>query len=103
MPSREQVERLLANEPDDVFLNFALAMELAKDEDKGPALARFSRVMELDAGYTAAYYQKGRLLLSLSRADEARQVLSAGVQAAQRVGDPHAASEMNDLLQLACR
>ena len=31
MPSREQLEKLLAAEPDDVFLNFGLAMELAQE------------------------------------------------------------------------
>jgi len=30
MPSMEQLEKLLAADPDDVFLNFGLAMALAK-------------------------------------------------------------------------
>lgn len=100
MPSREQIERLLAQEPDDVFLNFGLAMELAKT-DAAAALQRFDRVVSLDPDYTAAYYQKGRLLLGLSRSEEARAVLSAGVQAAVRSGDDHAEHEMRELLASA--
>ena len=59
----EQLERLLAAEPDDAFLNFALAMELAKIERLEDAVARFERAIELDAGYCAAYYQKAKTLL----------------------------------------
>ncbi len=103
MPSREQIEKLLAAEPDDLFLNFALAMELAKGDTKAPALQRFRRVIELDADYSPAYYQQGRLLLTLDRPDEARAVLTAGVEAARRSDDQHAAAEMNELLELACR
>ena len=102
MPSREQLEKLLAAEPDDVFLNFGLAMELAKQEAKEHALERFSRVIQLDANYSAAYYQKGRLLLGMERRDEAREVLAAGVEAAKRIGDTHAETEMRELLELAC-
>ncbi len=60
-------------------------------------------MIELDADYSPAYYQQGRLLLALDRPDEARTVLTAGLEAAQRSGDQHAAAEMNDLLELACR
>ena len=102
MPTREQLEVLLAEDPDDVFLNFGLAMELAKQEPPDPALGRFDRVLELDRDYCAAYYQKGRLLLGLERKDEARAVLTAGVAAARRCGDTHAATEMGELLSLAC-
>ena len=101
MPSREQLEKLLGAEPDDVFLNFALAMELAKGESKEAALERFARVIELDADYVAAYHQQGRLLIGLGRIDEARRALAAGVAAAQRVGDGHTASQMTELLILA--
>jgi tetratricopeptide (TPR) repeat protein len=102
MPSREQLEKLLAAEPEDVFLNFGLAMELAKEGAKDGALQQFSRVIELDENYAAAYYQKGRLLLGLERRDEARAVLSAGVEASRRIGDTHAETEMRELLDLAC-
>jgi len=102
MPTREQLEELLAAEPDDVFLNFGLAMALAREGEQEAALRRFARVTELDADYAAAYYQRGRLLLELKRVDEARQVLTAGVAAARRSGDAHAETEMVDLLNLAC-
>jgi thioredoxin-like negative regulator of GroEL len=103
MPSREQLEKLLAADPEDVFLNFALAMELVKADDSEAALEQFARVTELDPDYNTAYFQRGRLLLSLGRVGDAREVLKAGVAAAERTGDRHAASQMGELLTLACK
>ena len=41
MPSMEQLEELLAADPDDVFLNFGLAMALAKAKRFDESVARF--------------------------------------------------------------
>ena len=78
MPTREQLEKLLAAEPDDVFLNFGLAMELSKSEPKDLALQRFQRVIDLNADYTAAYYQKGRMLLEMGHLEQAIEKLQEG-------------------------
>ena len=101
MPSREQLEKLLAADPDDVFLNFGLAMELAKQEPAEAALQQFDKVISLDADYATAYYHKARLLLDQRRTDEARQALTAGLEAARRTGDTHAEAKMRELLGLA--
>jgi predicted Zn-dependent protease len=98
MPSREQLERLLEKDPDDVFLNFALAMALAKEGSPSQALARFDRVLELDPTYTAAHLQKGTRLIAMGRRDEARLALQTGVTVAKTAGDAHAADEMQKLL-----
>ncbi len=101
MPSKEQLEKLLTADPDDVFLNFGLAMELAKLDVKEPSLEQFDRVIALNPDYSAAYYHKGRLLLLLDRAEDAKEVLRDGLGVCEKIGDAHAASEMGELLQEA--
>lgn len=98
MPSREQIEKLLKAEPDDVFLNFGLAMELSKANLADEAIARFDRVIQLDPTYTAAYYHQGNTLIALGRSEEAKPILRAGVEASRQAGNPHAESEMQALL-----
>ena len=98
MPSREQLEKLLKAEPDDVFLNFGLAMELKKADLTDEAIAQFDRVIQLDPTYTAAYYHKGNTLIALGRNEEAKPILQAGVEATRQAGNPHAESEMQALL-----
>jgi len=91
---------MLEGSPDDVFLNFALAMEHAKAGEHEAALARFIRVGELDPNHTASYFQRAQILIGLGRKPEAKAVLADGIAAAQRAGDKHAASEMSQTLSL---
>jgi predicted Zn-dependent protease len=98
MSRREKIEKLLEKEPDDVFLNFGLAMELVKENEPEDALARFDRVLQLDPRYHAAHFHKGSTLIALGRADEARRVLTQGVAAARASGNAHAEGEMTELL-----
>lgn len=99
MPSLEKLDQMLQKEPQDVFLNFARAMELARQNRGDEALQQFDRVIGLDAGYCPAFFQKGRTLVGLGRTADARAALQSGIAAAESVGDHHAAGEMNDLLQ----
>jgi len=98
MPREEKLREMLAKEPNDVFLNFSLAMELAKTDQADECLARFDRVIELDANYVAAYFLKGKTLLKLHRQDEAKAVLQAGAAKAGQLGDRHAKDQMEQLL-----
>ena len=94
-----ELERLLAAEPDDAFLNFALAMELAKIGRIEEAVARFERAIELDADYCAAYYQKAKALLQANQTDQARRAIADGIAVAQRTGDNHTAEKLREMLQ----
>ena len=95
----EQLTSLLAAEPDDVFLHFALAMELAKVGRTDEALSYFSRVNELDPDYTAAYVQKARILTEMKQPDAARQTITAGIEAARRTAESHTAEKLHEMLQ----
>ncbi len=98
MPTREQIEKLLRAEPDDVFLNYSLAMQFAKEALFDDALRQFDRVIALDPDYCAAYHHKANTQVAAGQLDAARRTLEAGTQAAQRAGNSHAHSEMLELL-----
>lgn len=100
MSRLEAIQQMLVSDPEDVFLNFSLAMEYVKLERYDDALAQFVRVNGMDADYVPAYFQQAHILVTLQRNDEARQVLQQGIAAAKRVGDTHAASQMNQMLNL---
>lgn len=98
MPTIEQLENLLKRDPNDAFLNFGLAMQLAKEQRLEESLARFDHVIRLDPAYTAAFHQKGIALIGMQRLQDAREVLQRGIDAARRVGNGHAEAEMSELL-----
>ena len=98
MSRLEQIKSMLRDEPDDVFLNFSLAMELVSAGRKEEALAAFDRVLELDGTYHVAHLRKGLLLIDLGHHEEAREVLAAGARVAGDAGDSHARDEMAGVL-----
>ncbi len=98
MSRRTKLESLLERSPDDVFLNFGLAMELAKEGLTDEAVAQFDRVISLDPKYIPAHFQKGTTLLAAQRRGEAEVALKRGIETALACGDPHAAEEMQALL-----
>jgi predicted Zn-dependent protease len=95
---RIKLEEMLAAEPDDPFLNYALALETAK-EDPPSGLRRLADMNERFPDHVPAYFRRGQILAEIGRPDDARQVLTTGIQAARRIGDDHAAGEMRELLE----
>ena len=99
MAKIDQVRKMLAVEPNDLLLNYALAMELLSAGQNDEALAQFDRVIAIDPAYSAAYMQKAKALINLTRHDDARSVLQAGIKVALDRGDFHAKDKMEELLR----
>ncbi len=95
---REKLEQFVVQHPADPFARYGLAMECMNTGDHVAALEHFEALLAQHADYVPGYYHYGQLLLQLNRTDEARNILSKGVAAAQRKGDLHALEEMRAAL-----
>ena len=93
----DQIKRLLESEPDDVSLNFSLAMEYQSAGQTEEALRQFDRTLELDANYLAAYVRKGKLLLAEHRFEEARSTYDRGIEVARAANDQHMVSNITEM------
>ncbi len=98
MSRRQQIEGLLADDPDDTFLNYALAKEFVGEGEIEAGIAAFDRVLQLDPNYVPAYFQKGQTLATEGEVEAARDVLIRGIAVAEQVSDAHAAGEMTAYL-----
>jgi predicted Zn-dependent protease len=98
MARLEQLEALLAKEPNDAFLNFGMAIELAKAQRFDESLARFDRVTASDPNYVAANFHKAKTLITMGEIDAAKAELEKGIAQAAACGEMHAKSEMEELL-----
>jgi hypothetical protein len=94
MSRREKIEAMLAEEPGDVFLRYSLAMELDKEGEHDRSLQLLHELATGNPPYVPAFFMAGQQLTRLDRIDEARDVLTRGIAAAQAAGDAHAAGEM---------
>jgi len=97
---REMLERFVAQRPADAFARYGLALECVNVGDDASAQSHFQSLLEANPDYVAGYFQYAQLLSRLGRLDEARQILSAGMAAAQKAGDSHAWEEMQAALAL---
>jgi len=101
-PRMQQIEALLAEDPDDAFLRYGLAMEYASAGDDEAAVRLLRELIALKRGgnepYVPAYLQAGQFLAKLGRETEACDVLREGIAKAAQVGDDHARGEMLGLL-----
>jgi Flp pilus assembly protein TadD len=95
---KEQLEELLALEPNDPELHYGLAMEYASAGDDAGAVDRFRQMFATVPDYAPAYHQAGLALVRLGRLEEARAVLNQGIGVARQIGNLHAAEEMQGLL-----
>lgn len=98
MPSIEQLEKLLAADPNDAFTLYALGQEFAKRGETDKAVAFYDRSIAAnpDDGYT--YFHKARALQAAGRVQEGIAAVQAGIAAARRAGDNKALTELGGLL-----
>lgn len=88
---------MLEKQPDDLFLQYALAMEYMGMKQPDKAKELFEQLIAADEHYVAAYYQLG-LLLQNSDEAAAIAVFEKGMLEAQLKGDRKTVNEFRSAL-----
>jgi len=94
------LEDFVAQDPNDSFSRYALALELEKENRVSEALPQLREVIARDPGLAAAYQQLGRLLAQDGSVDEAREIYRQGISVAAAAGDQRARNEMQQALEM---
>ncbi|MBN2445379.1 MAG: hypothetical protein JXO22_01540 [Phycisphaerae bacterium] len=95
-----QLQKLAALEPNDPMAHYAVGLELANLERWDEAVLAFDAALRADAGYSAAYYHKGKSQIKAGHAADARETLNAGIEIARAAGDMKTVKEMTELRDL---
>lgn len=88
---------MLADEPDDVFLRYAIALEHKRMGALERATMELERLMRDVPAHIATYYQLALLLADAGRTDDAVRACEAGMLQCLVTGDRKARSELNEL------
>ncbi len=94
----EQLKQMLQAEPNDLFLNYALALELVKQENFSEAISTFQFIIEKDKNYLAAYYQLGKAYEEISDTEKAKHAYTLGIAIAKEQKNTKTLSELNSAL-----
>ncbi|MCP4811092.1 MAG: hypothetical protein GY888_01170 [Planctomycetaceae bacterium] len=95
---KDKIVAMLADDPDDLFLRYGLAMELQKEGGHAESLALLDELMQQEPPYVPAYFMAAQQLAQLSRIPEAQATARTGIEVAVAQQDLHAAGEMREFL-----
>jgi len=95
---RQKLEEFLAQNPNDAFTRYGIALEFLRENDLAGAEAHFKALLEANPDYVPGYQMYAQALAERDRAEEAKALLNQGIAAANRQGNQHARSEMEVLL-----
>lgn len=84
----------LKDEPNDEFLQYALATEYLRLNDTDKALQYYEKLVADHPNYTGTYYHLGKLYETLGRKDDALTIYQQGMQITRQKRDNHALSEL---------
>jgi tetratricopeptide (TPR) repeat protein len=93
------LKEILAQNPKDTLARYGLAMEYSNSGQVEDALSEFGSLLATNPDYAAGYFMAAQMLAREGREEDARKMLRDGIAAAQRTGNLHAQSEMEELLR----
>jgi predicted Zn-dependent protease len=98
MDKIQALKEILAQDPNNNFARYGLAVELANRGETAAALAEFDALLAKEPSYTAGYSMAAQTLAAAGRIPEAIERFKAGIICATQSGNHHAASQLQILL-----
>jgi Tfp pilus assembly protein PilF len=94
MTRAERIKEMLAANPNDSFLQHALALEYIKIEEDERARELFQNLLKNDENYIGSYYHLAKLLERNNKIEDAKEVYEQGMLKAKECGDMHTYNEL---------
>ena len=89
---------MLKAEPEDEFLNYALAIEFEKSGEINQAIKQLQGMIEKNENYLAAYYKLGKLFEEVSKNEDAKVIYAKGQEIAKQQNNKKAFGELAEAL-----
>ncbi|HTD98222.1 MAG TPA: tetratricopeptide repeat protein [Mucilaginibacter sp.] len=97
----EKLLEFLKNEPNDEFLQYALATEYLRLNETDKALQYYENLVNNHPDYVGTYYHLGKLYEALNRKPDAISTYEKGMAIAKSKRDNHAFSELQTVYREA--
>jgi len=93
----DQLRGMLADEPGDAFLRYAIALELKRKGEMETATTDLEHLLRDKPDHVASYYQLALMLADLGRVADAIHTCDAGMLQCIVTGDRKARAELQEL------
>lgn len=100
MTRKEQIQAMLAEQPSDTFLQYALAIEIAKTGDIITAIQHTTKLLKQTPDYLGAYYQLGKWYEAIQDFEAAINTYQQGIKLAATQNNTKAKNELEQALWL---
>jgi tetratricopeptide (TPR) repeat protein len=97
----DKLLEFLKNEPEDEFLQYALATEYLRLNETGKALQYYENLVNKHPDYVGTYYHLGKLYEALNRKPDAINIYEKGMEIAKKKRDNHAFAELQTVYREA--
>jgi tetratricopeptide (TPR) repeat protein len=97
----DKLLEFLKNEPEDEFLQYALATEYLRLNETGKALQYYENLVNKHPDYVGTYYHLGKLYEALNRKPDAINIYERGMEIAKKKRDNHAFAELQTVYREA--
>jgi Flp pilus assembly protein TadD len=94
----ELLQQMLAESPDDSFLEYGIALEIAKT-NLAEGIAKLTELTRKSPGYLPSYYRLGALLVENNQEEQALFFLQKGLELAKVQKEAMAAKEIQALIE----
>lgn len=91
---------MLAAEPGDEFLQYAIAVEYFAAGKTEKAVEGLEKLLQQNPQYLAAYYQLGKCHETQTDTEKAKTIYAAGIEVAQKQGKTKTLNELREALFL---
>lgn len=99
MDRLEKLKLLLTENPEDGFLQHAVALECVKAGNDDEAEKVFTTLLQQQPGYVGSYYHLGKLLERKGETEKAIDAYARGMEMAKQASDHHALGELRSALE----
>lgn len=90
----EKLKEFLLVNPNDSFVQHALALEYIKEGNDSSARELFESIINREPGYIGTYYHLAKLLERNEDAETAIKIYEKGMEEAKKTGDNHTYGEL---------
>jgi predicted Zn-dependent protease len=95
----QQLRTMLAEEPGDTFLRYAIALELKRAGEMEAAVKALEELLHDEPKHVPSYYQLAIMLADLNRTNDAIHACEVGMLQCIVTGDRKARAELQELMR----